>query len=300
MLTALLCSTALTCQAQIKEEDVKKAEAALVANSDDTGAHLVLGKFLCFQKDDWIVGVPHLAKGSDAALKAAAAKELSEPSQTGPEKIGIGDAWIDASKKVPAHRRAIQERAAFWYGQAWPDLEGPWKEKMKARLRALFQTAFQPPKVITGAGGWSIAALDAKATRTNAAWHTGQFSYGILCWKHPLPSYVPISQPVTVKMGQQCKMSVWVLSDDTDPTSASFRIHVQNAEGTNILIHGVPIPPDQPWWQKIEYTFVIPVGAVRASLDVAVGSRQGTIFLDDFSLTLDGKEQVKNPSFEEK
>ena len=49
--------------------EAKAALAALKDNPRDPDANLVLGKHLCFAKDDWEKGLPMLARGSNAALR---------------------------------------------------------------------------------------------------------------------------------------------------------------------------------------------------------------------------------------
>jgi hypothetical protein len=65
-----------------------------------------------------------LALGSDAALKAAAIKDL-RGANSADEQAAIGDAWWDvAETKQGEERDTLRLRAGFWYRQAEPKLAG--------------------------------------------------------------------------------------------------------------------------------------------------------------------------------
>ena len=61
---------------QLLSEDYRKALSVLEDKPTDPAANLAAGRHLCFVKGNWDRGVPMLALGSDAALKAAAIKDL--------------------------------------------------------------------------------------------------------------------------------------------------------------------------------------------------------------------------------
>ena len=56
----------------------------LASDPDDAAAHAAVGKHACFNRQDWRQGLPHLARGDDAAIRAAAAADLE--STTDPTK----------------------------------------------------------------------------------------------------------------------------------------------------------------------------------------------------------------------
>lgn len=284
------------------QADVEKALDKLDKNPADPEANTVAGKYKAFVMGDYVAAMPYLVQSKDLTLKTLAEHELDAGYTLNPtDKVTMGDEWVTAAKKLPALNKILYDRASYWYGLAWPDLAGQWKDKARERLRKMFQNpTVAHPKGLTCPTGWVCGVPDAKAARTQMAAHSGQSSFEVVCWKHPIPSYVPIGQPVLVKPGQMYKLSVWALTDDTDVASAALRVHVQNAQGAFTLIKGVAIPTDQPWWKKFEFSFEASPDATTASIDVAVGSKQGVIFLDDFSLISDGKELLKNGSFEDK
>jgi hypothetical protein len=89
----------------------------LAKTPDDPGANLEMGKFLCFVKGSWDLGLRFLVKGSDEALKSLAEKELSIPAQV-TERVSLADGWYDLSVKdksalrksqLLAHARAVYE-----------------------------------------------------------------------------------------------------------------------------------------------------------------------------------------------
>src|SRR5207237_9161055 len=60
-------------------ESVKTARERVKAGPNDAEANLSVGRYLCFVQGDWDRGLPMLAKGSHAALKALAGKDLTTP-----------------------------------------------------------------------------------------------------------------------------------------------------------------------------------------------------------------------------
>src|SRR5207244_12104084 len=87
------------------------------------------GRFLCFVKGDWEVGLADLAKGKDETLKKLAEEDLAAANP-----LALGDAWFGALKKEPQ----AKDRALYWYGKCWPTLSGIDKEKIRDRLGKLY------------------------------------------------------------------------------------------------------------------------------------------------------------------
>lgn len=122
--------------------DSQAAEGALVsvrqvlaAKPDDPDANLKIGLHAALFKRDWAVGLPHLAKGSDAEIAAAAKLDLAEPTE-GAKRLEAADAWWNLSEGATYKDRAaaLQERARHWYRLALPDLAGIAKLKAEKRL----------------------------------------------------------------------------------------------------------------------------------------------------------------------
>jgi hypothetical protein len=141
-------------------DKLKKSRDALAANPEDPDANLAVGRYQCFVKGAWDTGLPLLAKGSEAALKELAAKDLVAPKEA-EGQVAVGDGWWEAGDKLTgAAKMFMRGRAAGWYDRASPKLQG--LPKLKADQRAteyysalLFQGAWVDidPKLLGGKTG---------------------------------------------------------------------------------------------------------------------------------------------------
>jgi hypothetical protein len=134
-LTARLDKLSKDIVALAKEyEALKPSVDTLKRSPDDPAANLAVGKFKCFWKGDWDNGLPMLAKGSDAKLKAIATAELKNPQQAA-EQAQLGDSWWDlADVANEPIKGQLKRRAAHWYSRAIPGLSGFAKAKIERRL----------------------------------------------------------------------------------------------------------------------------------------------------------------------
>jgi hypothetical protein len=109
---------------------------------DDPAANLAAGLFFCLFKGQWEKGLPMLAKGSDAALKATAEKELAAPKE-GAAQAALAEDWIVLSEKesAPARKARMKDRARFWYETALPNLTGLTKLKAERRIQEIAAAA---------------------------------------------------------------------------------------------------------------------------------------------------------------
>jgi len=115
-------------------DKLKKARETLTTTPDDASANLAVGQFEATIKGNWESALPFLAKGSDAALKAAAEKDLAGPKEA-VEQAGAGDAWWDlAEKETAAAKDNLRSRALFWYSKAEEKLTGLVRAKIAKRL----------------------------------------------------------------------------------------------------------------------------------------------------------------------
>ena len=120
--------------AETAYQQVKKALASLADKPKDPEANLAAGRFYCLTKGQWDKGLPMLALGSDAALKALAEKELAKPTDSD-KQVELGDGWWAlAEKDNGAARGRLRERAGYWYEQVLPNLTGLMKAKVEKRL----------------------------------------------------------------------------------------------------------------------------------------------------------------------
>ncbi len=105
-------------------EEVKAAVAVLAERPQDAEANLAAGKYHCFFRGDWVAGLPMLARGSDAGLKALARRDL-EGASAAEAQVELAEQWKDlAMKSSGLIRRQQQSRAAYWYRKALPGLTG--------------------------------------------------------------------------------------------------------------------------------------------------------------------------------
>ena len=143
---------------QLLSEDYRKALSVLEDKPTDPAANLAAGRHLCFVKGNWDRGVPMLALGSDAALKAAAIKDL-RGANSADEQATIGDAWWDvAEAKQGEERETLRLRAGFWYRQAEPKLAGGLAAlKVKQRLAELEKADREIPTAPREAMGARVA-----------------------------------------------------------------------------------------------------------------------------------------------
>jgi hypothetical protein len=130
-------------QTLARENDALRTASSAIAKDleklkstpDDPAANLAVGRFLCFTKGDWPRGLPLLAKGSDAALKAAAQADIAEPSEAS-EQVLVADKWWDLATKEPSapRKQQLRQRAAYWYEKAGPGLTSLRKTMAEQRL----------------------------------------------------------------------------------------------------------------------------------------------------------------------
>ncbi len=132
-----------------------EAMRLLKDNPADANANLTAGRFKCFDKGDWEHGLAFLAKGSDAALRSAAAADLAQPTAKS-ERISLANDWWALSEKTAgSSARLLQARAAFWYQQALPDVTTPLeKTLLEKRLAAADAKVPASGTASAGAGTW--------------------------------------------------------------------------------------------------------------------------------------------------
>ncbi len=129
-------------------EEAESARARLKRQPSDPEANLVVGRFLCFDKEDWADGLPLLAKSSDEPLKLAAARDLMNPAAAQGQKA-LGDIWwglieradVPVGFQTGTRQRfdtvrgsAIRRRALYWYAKAAPGLSGVDNATVQKRL----------------------------------------------------------------------------------------------------------------------------------------------------------------------
>jgi hypothetical protein len=150
--------------ARIAFDKQKTALAALGRNPADPAANLVVGSYQCFIREDWSKGLPLLAKGSDAALKTLAERELSSDA---PAKAALADAWWDrAAKERGLAQKHIQRHAAMLYTDALPSLTGLSKTMAEKRIASLTTSG-----VAFGARAMTLDEILTRFTFPNKTFH---------------------------------------------------------------------------------------------------------------------------------
>ncbi|HXG61752.1 MAG TPA: hypothetical protein VNO22_10270 [Planctomycetota bacterium] len=301
ILVLLIIPKVLSGQVPPTEEDAKKAEAILSNNPEDASANLVLGKYLAFVREDWDRAVSFLSKGSDPALKRAALEEQS-PVQDGQQKVRIGDAWIDATKKFPSFREEIYGRAIYWYMKALQDLDEVGRMKLIERARKMSASPGGRGVIRGQARNWDPFAGTGSSLDGTFS-HSGRVSVRISSEvKAPRPNFPRIkSESILVPVGaKKAVLSAWVRSEGTEPNRDALQVGFWDAGRNGITQGGPIIPADHPFWVRIDKTVEVPEQASRMEVWVVMDSTKGTIWIDDVSLVVAGKELLKNGGFEER
>jgi serine/threonine protein kinase len=96
-------------------ERIRKYAVKLGRNPTDREANLECGKYVCFAKNAWEVGIMYLTNGIDPSLKSVAEKESTRPSSTA-DRMALGDAWWDLAAKSKGNDATnYLRRARHWY-----------------------------------------------------------------------------------------------------------------------------------------------------------------------------------------
>jgi hypothetical protein len=210
------------------------------------------------------------------------------------QKIGMGDEWVAAAKKLPSFRVQLYDRASEWYVKAWPDLDPFWKTR--AREQGARMAASRSPGVSGKRlpSGWNssmgAAFLDGTVARTG--------SYSIRIPGGKGETYFG-SDPIPLT-GKTVEVSVWVRSDGTDSHNDVITIYLLDKNKRGLDSDRFNAPMDTPFWVRVTGKKDAIRDAAFVGVGVAVRSGSGNVWLDDYSMKIDGKEVLKNPSFEER
>ncbi|MBN1589237.1 MAG: hypothetical protein JW888_06965 [Pirellulales bacterium] len=134
-------STAISRLAK-RAKRVEEAQHRLATSPGDADANLLVGRWYCFEQDNWKTGLPYLVKGSDRHLSDLAKLELQQ-NPIGPhDQVRLADAWWEwLNNAKRCEREAIRRHAADWYHRVEPQLSGVAKLKVTKRLESLAQSA---------------------------------------------------------------------------------------------------------------------------------------------------------------
>lgn len=169
-------------------EAIRQSRGVLAKTPDHPAANLAVGRYECFAKGNWEAGLPMLAKGSDAALRALAETDLKNP-DSADGQAALGNSWwnlAEAEKDVAVKRR-LRSRAAHWYEMAEPSASGQQKTLLTKRLAEIRGDRIQgnwidftDPRIflLQGSKGEPIApGLEGQPGRlvTLEKWPTGEY-----------------------------------------------------------------------------------------------------------------------------
>jgi hypothetical protein len=110
----------------------------MAKNAEEPGANLEMGKFLCFVKGSWDLGLRFLVKGSDAALKGLAEKELAYPADPA-ERAGLADGWMALADKErsPLRKGQMTSHAKALYEAALGEATGLVRARIEKKLESM-------------------------------------------------------------------------------------------------------------------------------------------------------------------
>lgn len=289
------------------EADYKKAAGRLKDKPDDPEASLVAGKYLVFVAGDWKAGAPLLAKSSDKALKALAEHEL-DPTHvdTALKKVGMGDEWVKAAAKAPQLFRVYFDRAAHWYVHAWKELAPDdflWRQKLREQAAKI--SAARPPGAARKGlpTGWIGEGVTPQIDGIFS--HYGSLSVRIphgdpkAAAGSPQATGMLKADPVPVK-GKEIEVSAWVRSDGTDSPLDRIFVNFFNKQATGVWTFGPLLSVDLPFWVFVQEKTKVPEDIVFVQAGAVVHSKNGNVWVDDLSVKFDGREALKNTSFEER
>lgn len=154
-----------TCEAEYAR--VAPMQATLEKNPSDPSANAAIGRYECFVKGNWAVGLPMLAKGSNETLKRVAVDELKPPT-TAVEQSAVADAWWGMTEGLPpAIQINLRAHAADLYARAEEGLSGLNKLKAEQRI-AQMQPAQPKPQVVAETPKSGKSAKPADSDDTNS------------------------------------------------------------------------------------------------------------------------------------
>lgn len=211
----------------------------------------------------------------------------------GPGCVGIGDEYYQVAKKFPKDKQRFLDKANEWWAKGWPNLDQFWKDKTRANLLKIYagpNVAGRPLR------DWAQGQF-AKADVASTCVHSGAGAMRILPQKTNIGLAEAVTLPLKLTAAKECVVSFWSLSSGTDGGETAV-LHVYDAKGKEVATGVFSIPSDTPVWTKVQTTVTLPPGAERANFIYLTSSKTGTIYVDDLSVKLDGKETARDGGFE--
>jgi hypothetical protein len=120
-------------------EHVVAARKKLKASPEDPEANETVGRYLCFVRQDWDQGLPHLSKGAGLELKAIATKDIATAGDPD-SQLATADAWWTlAESKKGDEKHQLLSRVAYWYELILPNVSGLSKVTVEKRLETAYE-----------------------------------------------------------------------------------------------------------------------------------------------------------------
>lgn len=110
-------------EAPLEYKAAQAALATLRSVPTDSNANLIVGKFFCFRKKNWSLGLPLLAKGSDSRLRAPAAADVAQPKDP-VARCNVGGMWwaLADDPDFAKVKSLLKWRAGYWYSRSIGEL----------------------------------------------------------------------------------------------------------------------------------------------------------------------------------
>lgn len=111
----------------------------LLDNPEDGEANTTVGKYFCYDAQEWDLGIPLLMHGADAEMKALGEMEMLKPEGVA-QQIELGDKWYDIGKKGrkgQSTQTGPMSRALHWYQLAEPKITGISKDRIAKRMEEI-------------------------------------------------------------------------------------------------------------------------------------------------------------------
>lgn len=282
------------------KEEYEAAQAKLKDAPTDSALNTTIGKYLAFVEGKYKEAMPFLVNSKDATLKKLAEHEIDPKyTETPPQKVGMGDEWIKAAQGNRKLSEIFYDRAAQWYSLAWPDLEPAWKQR--ALIQGQKLSAARPPGRSIQKTPKSWHAEFGKAETEGTFARSGSHSSKVFPFQGIQPTYF-VSEWVPIPADTKTVNASAYVRSDGNGTVDQVNVWFLNDNGTQVGKVGKFVPADNPFWTRLEIKTPIPPAATRVRIGVAMGSKVGTIWMDDASIKFDAsdKENVLNNSFEER
>lgn len=287
------------------KEDSEKAFAVLDKDPTDAAANTTFGKYKAFVIGDYEGAMPYLVHSSDITLKTLADHELdASHTATAPMKVGMGDEWVAAAKKIPALSRIFYDRANQWYLMAWPNLDGLWKAK--AREQAAKLSASRPTGVARKAlpDGWTAdtgAGIVTPPTPDGTIARTGSYSIKIPPTSDKVKNIASVIRTGLLPVsGKTIEANAYLRSENTENGADVMFILPFDQAGNQMAPIKAFIANDLPFWHPMTIKADLPPNAARVQFGIGSYSKNGSIWIDDASVKVDGKDLLKNGSFEDR